>query len=150
MNGKQSHSRSERWLARQLRDAARRDRPDFSESLHERIIQSVRPRVAIAKPRRYWPTAARLGAAAAVVVIAVAARSLVDSAKLAGENKTPVAVATSVGSSSPTGNGSSAVPNSNSLAANYTLDDLSRDAKATAHLLVDQLPFETPADDWGL
>jgi len=33
---------------------------------------------------------------------------------------------------------------------NYTLDDLTRDAQATAHLPLDQLPFETPADEWGL
>ena len=37
-----------------------------------------------------------------------------------------------------------------STAVSYTLDDLSRDAKATAHLLVDQLPFEAPAEEWGL
>lgn len=39
---KQDRPRNEDWLARQLREEALEERPEFSDSLHERLSQAVR------------------------------------------------------------------------------------------------------------
>jgi hypothetical protein len=175
MHDEHPRAKSERWLARQLRDAARREQPQFSESLHQRIMQAVRPTAAerfvapraesrSGAPRRrsYRKSAAWLTAAAVTVLAAViAGRRLVGPDKQNGSQPLQSGITQSVAvqptpSSKQTVDGAPSQsadvqPNEIvSLTANYTFDDLTRDAQATAHLLVDQLPFETPADEWGL
>lgn len=150
MIGNQSHSRSESWFARQLRDTARLQRPEFSESLHDRVMRAIRPPSAVRPARRRgWQIAWWTSVAAAIVGVALAGNWVVGSKSHDGASGSNLAVVKPV-KSSPEPTGSNASPVRAALAANYTLDDLSRDARATAHILVDQLPFETPADDLGL
>lgn len=176
-------SRNERWFARQLRDAAHREQPRFSELLHQRIMHEVRatasePAVAnrvfaepaverskVLRRRTFWGGAAVLTAAAAILAMVVAARWFGGTANQNRPTPAPEAVAgpTVVPPRSMVQQPFDAVPSkatddtpqntrSNDVVpvSNYTLDDLSRDAQLTAHMLVDQLPFETPADEWGL
>ncbi|HEX3999355.1 MAG TPA: hypothetical protein VHX65_12460 [Pirellulales bacterium] len=247
MHDENSRSRSEDWMARKLREAARREQPQFSEALHQRIMQSVRPadaagdasrfaaqrisgarmsgatvtseltqplvgpaapltkRSGDSRLRRFWSNVGRIAAAtAAVLVVAVGVRSLIalvnqqNSRSLTSSITRPVAgappaiespatqlpaisnvpvriVATppkratvepvAIDQDSP--NDIDLAPSEiatdltqelagdlpqhiSAAAAGYTLDGLGREAKATAHLLVDQLPFEMPGEDWGL
>jgi hypothetical protein len=189
MHDEHSRSRSELWLARQLQDAARREQPRFSESLHRRIMQAVRSTAAdpmvmaagCAEPasagerrngasrrQTYWRSAAWLTSAAAILAMVIAGRWFAGSENRSGASPSRPAVAPSVAAepgpnvkravettatdaksdtASPEGVDSNDI---GSAVANYTLDDLTRDAQATAHVLVDQLPFETPAEEWGL
>jgi anti-sigma-K factor RskA len=182
MHDEHSRSRSEHWLARQLRDAARRQQPEFSESLHQRVMQAVRPpeaericaepalsakaRIGFPRRRAYWKSAALLTAAVAILAMVIAGRRSADSSnpEIRGDSQPQATVAvhpaSDANANSIVNAGSStavkslpADVESNAVASSpgdYTLDDLSRDARATAHLLVDQLPFETPTEDWGL
>jgi len=163
MHDEHSHTKSELWLARQLRDAARREAPAFSESLHQRIMQAVQPTAAelsvapptdsrniISRRRSSWRTTAWLtAAAAAIFAMVIAARQFAGLGSHIGSQPAPIQAVVVVPSKSieavSGGTGTDDV-----ASQNYTLDDLTRDAQATAHLLVDQLPFETPADEWGL
>ena len=189
MHDKHSRSRSELWLGRQLRDAARREQPEFSESLHRRIMQAVRPttaeptaanasltnpacgdvapaaemRIDIPRHRSHWRSAAWLAAAAAVLASVIVVQRFGRPENRGGSqpsqtqsSQPQMSVVHSVAvPESPIAK--SDAPKDNiepddlaSATANYTFDDLSRDAQATAHMLVDQLPFETQAEDWGL
>jgi len=191
MHDEHSQSRNELWFARQLQQAARLEQPRFSESLHQRIMQAVRPTVvdsavgdSMVEPIRALPgstvkvrnnasrrrarllTSAWLTSAAALLAMVIAARWFVGPDDRNGPRQ-PQSAAIQSATVQPGPNANQVVGTGNSIpiksssadsapddiasaAANYTLDDLSRDAKATAHVLVDQLPFETPAEEWGL
>lgn len=235
MHHNRFESRSERWLARRLRAAALRDRPQFSESLHQRIMQAVghtqtpdqspvvaqisasepatlridsQPIVAeaaaMSRPNSHGKRSGRHGArAAAWLTAAAAAAAILFAARsFSGSKNSPSNVAKNGGTASqiasahqspkssrataiqsaatkrgehvetsiaakPNGavNASSAIavaapklvsgisPDASGRASadeQYTFDDLSRAAKATAQLLVDELPFRAPAEEWGL
>jgi type IV secretory pathway VirB10-like protein len=135
-------------------------------SMRAKPVLAVNARNDALRRRERWLAAAWLTSAAALLAIVFSARWF-SGPDDRDRQQQPQSAATQSALVQPgpdanqvvaTGNSKPAKPSSAdaapddiaSLAANYTLDDLSHDAQATAHVLVDQLPFETPTDEWGL
>ena len=183
MDNFQFSSPGESRFSERLREAARRERPQFSESLHARIMQAVRSSPAAGDrqaslPKRqpssrwflrriYLRNAAWLAVAAAVVAAVILARSQLVPAggndrvvqnvqhptavpgNVISPRVHPITLETDADDSLVDDEANELVDSISSSVAVYSLNDLSRDARTTAHLLVDELPFGS-ADEWGL
>jgi hypothetical protein len=137
----------DRRLGDQLKREALADRPEFSSGLHDRIMTEIVARgnspaiddlLSLARKRKPLLRAIQLAAIAAAILIAIFA---IDELRRGGDTSdvVPRIVAP--------GNVATVNPPPR---AELSFDDLDHTAGIALRLVVDQLPIEVPADDWGL
>jgi hypothetical protein len=124
-------------LAGRLKAEARFDRPAFSDALQERIMRSVAAPITSAPHTpatigRY--AASRWSVARWVTIAAGLLIAALGDTRLQQNPRTPA---------------SSGVATAQPVGDQVTLDDLDHGAAAAVQLVVDQLPIEVPAVDWG-
>jgi hypothetical protein len=137
----------ERRLAEQLKREALADRPAFSAGLHDRIMTGIVARgnvpavdelLPLGRKRKPLLRAIQWAGIAAAILIAIFA---ID--QFPRSSNMP--------KSEPRVVGPPIVPTVNPPPhAEVSFDDLDHTAGIALRLVVDQLPIEVPADDWGL
>lgn len=138
----------ERRLARQLKQDAALEAPQFSHALHERVMSAVRAadgdtresrRADRFTPRRWW----RYSAAAAILLAALGLWRV--AAWTAGPGVNALTEQRETVVSPVVANGATA-----SRSADVSIEELNHGAAVALRLVVDRAPIELPADDWGL
>lgn len=133
---------AEQRLAEQLRSEALAEQPAFSAGLHARIMAEVaKPSESnVPAPLSASHSLRRNAIQWAVVAASLAAVALGVSQLFRFE-----------GDLQPLPrNTSEHVVRSASMPSKYSIDDFNHGAGIALRLVVDQLPIEVPADDWGL
>jgi hypothetical protein len=133
-------------LADQLKREAFAERPAFSPELHARVmaeISSLGNSIAANEP---FPTK-RSARWAAVKWAAIAAGLLIMAM---GINQLRSTSNDSLLPAHPRNHSTDLAATSKSLPANFSFDDFNHNAGLAIRLVVDQLPIDVPADDWGL
>jgi hypothetical protein len=134
-------------LADQLKREALADRPAFSAGLHDRMMAAIvasdlapaaEPLPAVTPKRSLWRGSIPWAVVAAAILIAIFAieqfrRSGGDPGNMVPHDRATDQVA-------------QVIPHVGEL----TMDDLDRTAGVALRFVVDQLPIDVPADDWGL
>jgi hypothetical protein len=132
-------------FAEQLKRQAAADRPSFCVDLHDRVMANIvasgrlhaaKPLVTLVKKGSLRRRAIQWPAIAAAMLIAIIA---IDQFRRGGGNSTiGVPPHPDVAQVQP------------STRTEVSFDDLDHTAGIALRLVVDQLPIEVPADDWGL
>jgi hypothetical protein len=127
-------------FAERLKLEALAERPAFSDALHARIMQAVEaPHSASPSLRdreRRWSAARWVAIAAGLLVAALGVMQLGGS----GDNRMPP---------NPFAKAPDRVAVKEPAGDTLSLDDLDHGAAVAVGLVVDQLPIEVPAVDWG-
>lgn len=138
----------ERRLAEQLKRDALADRPAFSAGLHDRVMSGIVARggspaveelLSVAWKRNPLRRAIQYVTIATAILIAIFA---VDRFRRGGDNAQDV--------TPPRVGPGSVATISPHRPAELSFEDLDHTAGIALRLVVDQLPIEVPADDWGL
>jgi hypothetical protein len=145
INSLNSNHPVERQLAERLRGDADHLEQPFSESLHARIMSATiaaEPSVSIKRPEKTGSSRRRpalwwTALAAGLLIVALGAWRLEQTTWPSGGQRSSTEAALIVQHDA----GSSDA---------YSLDDLNHGAGLALRLVVDQLPMDVPADDWGL
>jgi hypothetical protein len=136
----------ERRLGEQLKSEALAERPAFSANLHARVMAAVSlpdNSAAASEPLRRQRTIRRI----AIKWAAIAAGLLIAAL---GINQLRHTDNNSLPPPAPSNHSTDLVVTSKSPPANFSFDDLNHSAGVAIRLVVDQLPIDVPADDWGL
>jgi hypothetical protein len=131
----------EQRLGEQLRREALAERPSFAPDLHARVMSAIAEK-GDSSVLATLPTVQSLrrlvirwsAIAAGLAVVAFGASQLHRSG----------------GPPSLPGNSADKVVRTTSTPSEFTIDDFNHGASVALRLVVDQLPIEVPADDWGL
>jgi hypothetical protein len=133
-------------LAEQLKREAITMRPAYSLDLHARImteISSLGNSIGTSEPF----STKRSSRWAAVKWAAIAAGLLIA---VLGINQLRHTGDDSLLPAHPANHSTDVAVTSKSLLASFSFDDFNHDAGLAIRLVVDQLPIDVPADDWGL
>jgi hypothetical protein len=133
-------------LAEQLKREALAERPAYSPDLHARVMaeisslgDSIAANEPLPKKRNARSAAAKWAAiAAGLLIVAIGINQL----RRAGDD--------SLLPAHPTNHSTDVATPSKSLPTGFSFDDFNHNAGLAIRLVVDQLPIDIPADDWGL
>ena len=133
-------------LAEQLKREALAERPPYSTELQARVmteISSLGSSILASEPLLKQRSARR----AAVKWAAIAAGLLIAAI---GINQLRRAGDDSLSPAHPANQSADVAVTSKSHPAGFSFDDFNHNAGLAIRLVVDQLPIDVPADDWGL